>query len=153
MKTLLSLLIASSLIGCGGDEDCRGPFDAATSVCPATYDQARAAMVCTGAPVDAFTQMTYGLCAADKLLFMARDMAMYGYTCYYDSTSKQLVGESAFNDNDSFCDRTSYTISGGRVPAHRTTRTGCLDEQIELQGLLCPRSDGGADAPDGSVQD
>lgn len=116
-------------------------FDPAASLwgetCPATYEASLAIQI--ACPVTTWTHLRYDRCPADGLLRMTKSWGTHGYLCFYDGTSRQLVGAGMFDDVTTFCNHSSSVTFAGRA-------NHCVDAQLQSERLLCA-------AVDGSVQD
>ncbi len=115
--------------------------------CPSTYEGA-VAFVC-GIPSTFAPALRAGQCGG--LAAVAYNWQSHWKVCVYDGVdSGTLVGVEAENDITSFCNNTSFTVIGGRVP---DSCRGSLSISPLLATLdaSCPTADAATDAEGDSV--
>jgi hypothetical protein len=86
--------------------------------------------------------------AAGDLLVARFHYGTHGGTCFYDPTTRRLVGALKFDDIPSFCNRSSSEIRAGTAPGGCTgpLPTGCDLTRIDRHtDCLSSHPDGGPD--------
>jgi hypothetical protein len=106
-------LAGLSSISCGSDAkseaDCHGDVG---KDCPATYDDALTfTLTC-----QSHERISAGHCTADGPLTLNRNWGTHQSNCFYDSSSRKLIGANLVNDSMSYCNGTSGSMSSGTVP-------------------------------------
>jgi hypothetical protein len=94
----------------GSDErSCQGEVGAD---CPATFDD-----VLTGTWTCQDQERIWaGECMTGGPLTLNRNWGTHQSNCFYDPTSRQLVGANVVNDTPAYCNNTSASMSQGTVP-------------------------------------
>ena len=121
-------------------------FRGGQPACPATYG----AVMQTPPGCGPMTRLvTYKPCGG--FLVLLANCSLHGFYCVYDAVSSALVGSVVYDDIPTFCQRRSYCIQGGTLPAElQCTERGHLFNTCVLEAV-----DGGtvdattADASDG----
>jgi hypothetical protein len=111
---LAAVLCLSGLaaISCedGRDErSCRGDVG---RDCPVTYDEA----LVGNWTCESFESISAGPCMTGGPLTLNRNWGTHQSNCFYDPTTRLLVGANRVNDTATYCDNTSASISTGDVP-------------------------------------
>jgi hypothetical protein len=103
-------------ISCGSDSadgsderSCQG--DVGTD-CPATYDDVLAATWTCQSQESIWA----GECMTGGPLTLNRNWGTYQTNCFYDPTTRKLVGANVVNDTPAYCNNTSASMSKGSVP-------------------------------------
>jgi hypothetical protein len=91
------------------ERSCQGEVGAD---CPATFDDVLAE---TWTCQDRET-IWAGECMTNGPLTLQRNWGTHQTNCFYDPTSRQLVGANRVNDTPAYCNNTSASISTGDVP-------------------------------------
>jgi hypothetical protein len=107
-------LSALASVSCGSsasskDGDCQGIVP---SECPATYDEAL-----TGTLTCQDTEnIIAGHCMTGGPLAVTRNWGTHQSNCFYDSSTRKLIGANVVNDTKTYCNGTSETMSTGKIP-------------------------------------
>jgi hypothetical protein len=141
VRFLLAGLVALSASCSGvkppdGGEDggtCTGPLSEVRGLwlqCPDDYDTIVAP---TYGCVGPTSTITAGL--AGDLLVARFNYGLSGGTCFYDGTTRRLVGALRFDDTNNFCSHTSFEIRAGTAPGGCTgpVPSGCALTRIDRQ--------------------
>jgi formylmethanofuran dehydrogenase subunit C len=105
----LSSSACSSDPGGSDERSCQGEVGAS---CPATFDE-----VLTGTWTCQDRENIWaGECMTGGPLTLNHNFGTHQTNCFYDPTSRQLVGANTVNDTPVYCNNTSASMSQGTVP-------------------------------------
>jgi hypothetical protein len=91
------------------ERSCQGDLGV---VCPATFDEVlTAAWSCQSSET-----IWAGECMVGGPPTLNRNWGVYQTNCFYDPTSRKLVGANLVNDTPVYCNNTSASMSQGTVP-------------------------------------
>ena len=112
--------------------------------CPTTYGEAMQMPPVCGPDT---RLVTFKPCGG-FLVLLARCF-VHGFYCAYDAVSLALVGAAAFDDIPTFCQRRSFCIQGGTLPAEFE----CTSSGQIRHSCIVDTVDGGGGTTDGSRAD
>ncbi|MEI8258660.1 MAG: hypothetical protein WCJ30_23550 [Deltaproteobacteria bacterium] len=126
---------------------CTGPLSDVRTLlfeCPDDYDTTLGPTFgCSGSP-----PINISAGVSGDLLVARFTYNLQGGTCFYDATTRRLVGELRFDDTTSFCSGTSFEIRAGTVPGSclGAVPSNCTLTRTDRQtDCLHSPADGGTD--------